>query len=60
MPHTIMLWHKAHIPRSLYRAPYHHCHALRAVYDAWENAALAQDPTHSTQLQLQLGNGGTH
>lgn len=58
MPHSIMLWHTTHIPWSLYRAPYGHCHALRAVYDAWENAALAPHPTHSTQFS-SVGNGGT-
>lgn len=58
MPHSIMLWHTTHIPWSLYRAPYGHCHAPRAVYDAWENAGLAPHPTHSTQFS-SVGNGGT-
>lgn len=49
MPHTMMLWHVTHIPWSLYRAPYNHCHALRVVYDAWEKAAFGTI-AHCTQF----------
>lgn len=57
IPHIIMFWQTAHIPWSFYRAPCNHRRAPRAVYDAWENTALATQPHTVNIAQLHVGNG---